>query len=52
MRKGSKKLEQEFRESSDSIYANIKNQARLKAKNWFYTILKDWGYDQINIQIK
>lgn len=52
MRKGSKKLEEEFKASSDSIYASIRNQARTKAKSWFYTILKDWGYNHIEIRIK
>lgn len=52
MRRGSKILETEFKNSSDSIYTNIKEQARQKASNWFTVILKDWGYNRIVIKTK
>lgn len=52
MRKASKILDKEFQESSDSLYAEIKKQARLKAESWFKSILKDWGYNHIEINIK
>lgn len=52
MRRGSKILETEFKNSSDSIYTNIKEQARQKASNWFTFILKDWGYNRIVIKTK
>lgn len=52
MRRGSKILETEFKNSSDSIYTNIKEQARQKASNWFTAILKDWGYNRIVIKTK
>lgn len=52
MRKASKILDKEFQESSDSLYTEIKKQARLKAESWFKTILKDWGYNHIEINIK
>lgn len=52
MRRGSKILETEFKNSPDSIYTNIKEQARQKASNWFTVILKDWGYNRIVIKTK
>lgn len=52
MRRGSKILETEFKNSSDSLYTNIKEQARQKASNWFTFILKDWGYNRIVIKTK
>lgn len=52
MRRGSKILETEFKNSPDSIYTNIKEQARQKASNWFTAILKDWGYNRIVIKTK
>lgn len=52
MRKASKILDKEFQESSDSLYAEIKKQARFKAESWFKSILKDWGYNHIEVNIK
>lgn len=52
MRKASRILNKEFQNSSDSFYTDIKRQARLKAESWFMTVLKDWGYNHIEIKIK
>lgn len=52
MRKATRKFKKEFLETEDSMFVNIKDEARLKAKNWLETILKSWGYNQIEINIK
>lgn len=52
MREATRKLKKEFLETEDSMFVNIKDEARLKAKNWLETILKSWGYNQIEINIR